>query len=89
MCSHLAISNQHSFLLLKGIGNNLATYSFSMTQNCLSVKFRISKILKKTRNSYFYVTPKNHRLMFDHENIKKHCHKKVIVCFYNLGEENF
>ena len=24
-----------------------------------------------------------------HENIKKHCHKKVIVCFYNLGEENF
>ena len=24
-----------------------------------------------------------------HENNKKHGHKKVIVCFYNLGEENF
>ena len=44
--------------------------------------------LKETRNSYFCVTPKNPRLMF-HENIKKHCHKKVNVCFYNLGEENF
>ena len=24
-----------------------------------------------------------------HENIKRHRQKKVIVCFYNLGEENF
>ena len=24
-----------------------------------------------------------------HENIKMHCHKKVIVCFYNLGKEKF
>ena len=32
--------------------------------------------LKKTRNSYFPVTPKNHRL-------------KKNVCFYNIGEENF
>ena len=22
------------------------------------------------------------------KNIKRHCHKKVIVCFYNLGEED-
>ena len=24
-----------------------------------------------------------------HENIKRHCHKKVILWFFNLGEENF
>ena len=44
-------------------------------------------ILKQMRNSYFCVTPKNHRsIFFLMENIKKHCHKKVIVCFYNFGE---
>ena len=34
--------------------------------------------LKKMRNSYICVTPKNHRLMFglSHENIKNHCLQK-------------
>ena len=45
--------------------------------------------LKKTRNSYFCVTPKIIDQCLSHENIKKQCHKKVTVCFYNLGEENF
>ena len=35
----------------------------------------------------FCVAPKNHWLMFVSWNIKKHSHKKVIVCFFNLGEE--
>ena len=37
--------------------------------------------LKETRNSYFCVTPKNHRLMLSHENIKKHRHKKSNCIF--------
>ena len=50
----------------------------------------MTKTLKEMRYSYYCVTPKNHRFLFVHENIKKHCHKKkVIVCFNNLGEENF
>ena len=45
--------------------------------------------LKETRNSYFCVTSKYHLLMFVSLNIKKRCHKKVSVCFYNLGEKTF
>ena len=45
--------------------------------------------LKKTRNSYFCVTPKNHRLMFVLKKLKSTVTKIVIVCFYNLAEENF
>ena len=44
---------------------------------------------KETRNSYFCVTPKNHRLMFLIKILKSSATKKVIVCFHNLGEENF
>ena len=43
----------------------------------------------KGNASYFCATPKNHQLCLPHENIKKALStKKVIVCFYNLGEEN-
>ena len=45
--------------------------------------------LKETGNSYFYVTPKiivNVCLM---KSLKSTVTKKVSVCFYNLGEENF
>ena len=48
--------------------------------------------LKEKRNSYFCVKihpPKTISYCLPHENIKKSCHKKVIVCFYNLREENF
>ena len=41
--------------------------------------FSLKYTLKETRNSYFCVTPKNHWLMFVFW--KKHCHKKVVVCF--------
>ena len=42
-------------------------------------------ILKETRNSYFCVTPKNHRLMFfSWKMLKSTFTKKVIVCFYNF-----
>ena len=45
--------------------------------------------IKESHNSSFGVTPKNHQLIcLSQKNIKNHCHKKVIVCFYNLGEEN-
>ena len=40
--------------------------------------------LKEMRNSYFCVTPKNHWNI-----LKRIVTKKVIVCFYDLGEENF
>ena len=50
----------------------------------------ITHTLKETRNSYFCVTPKNHRLMFfSWKILKSSVIKKVIVCFDNLGEENF
>ena len=45
----------------------------------------ISFILKETPNSYYCVTPKNYRLM---KILKSTVTKKVILCFYNLGEEN-
>ena len=46
--------------------------------------------LKETRNSYFCVTPKKHRLMFvSLKRLKSTVTKKVILCFNNLGEENF
>ena len=47
-------------------------------------------LLKETRNSYFCVTPKNHPvILFSWNILKSTIKKKVIVCFYNLGEENF
>ena len=53
--------------------------------------FLLKYTLKGTRNSYFCVTPKIHRLMFCLMIIlnSSTVTKKVIVCFYNLGEENF
>ena len=46
--------------------------------------------LKETRNSYFCITPKKHRLMFvSLKRLKSPVTKKVILCFNNLGEENF
>ena len=46
--------------------------------------------LKETRNSYFCVTPKNHRLMFfSWKMLKSTVTKKVIVCFYNFRWRKF
>ena len=45
-------------------------------------------ILKETRNSYFCVNPQKSVNVWLPK-ILKHCHKKVIVCSYYLGEENF
>ena len=39
-------------------------------------------IIKGTSNSYFCVTPKNHWLMFAHENIKKHLPQKKQLCVF-------
>ena len=46
------------------------------------------KLLQETRNSYFCLTPKNHRLMFvSLKRLKKSTvTKKLFVCFNNLGE---
>ena len=44
-------------------------------------------MLKETRNSYFCVTPT--KMFFSREILKSTVTKKVIVCFYNLGEQNF
>ena len=49
-----------------------------------------SFLLKETQNSCFCATPQNHQLMLFSWNILKNAvTKKVIVCFYNLSEENF
>ena len=43
--------------------------------------------LYEIHSSYFCTTPKNYGLMF--ASLKSTVTKKVIVCFYNFGEENF
>ena len=43
--------------------------------------------LYEIHSSYFCTTPKNYGLMF--ASLKGTVTKKVIVCFYNFGEENF
>ena len=46
-------------------------------------------LLKETRDSYFCVTPKNHRSnVFLMKKLKSPVTKKVIACFYDLGEKN-
>ena len=59
-----------------------------MSQEITILEYSFSKAvgLKETCNSYFCVTPKNHRLMFV---LKSTVTKKVTVCFYNFDEENF
>ena len=59
-----------------------------MSQEITILEYSFSKVagLKETCNSYFCVTPKNHRLMFV---LKSTVTKKATVCFYNFGEENF
>ena len=44
----------------------------------------VTKTLKEMRYSYYCVTPKNHRFLFVHENIKKHSFNDLCN-FFKLG----
>ena len=55
----------------------------ALLKNCM-------KMLNETRNWYFCVTPENQWQFLSQEKIlKSTATKEVIVCFYNLGRENF
>ena len=58
-----------------------------ISQKIIILEYSFSKVVnfEEKCNFYFCVTPKNCLVKI----IKKHCHKKVTVNFYNFGKANF